>query len=293
MKNQFLYFFFIIVLLLLEVFLGSKLYYSLKQLKNQKLSDSQDQFVAYVRVKNEIKTIEACLNSIDGAFDRIVIIHSNEPDDGSVDFMNKWCTKKRACEIHEYPHAVIPNNDIRLKGNPKYENTLAAYYEFGLQFFKPEDWLVKIDADQVYIKEELKHTFNLIKRKTKRRDNYLFGILGYNTMPRKGVLMKYKSLPKNGLGFDQYIVKKKYIQGFTQEPYWEKIKIDTLTYHLFKNPHWFHFSKAFKKGYQSTPSDIFPLNKLQPLSKSEKNLYQQKILPVLIQSKSPYADLKY
>ena len=39
---------------------------------------------AYIRVKNEIKTIIPCLDSIDGLFDKIVIIHSNEPDDGSV-----------------------------------------------------------------------------------------------------------------------------------------------------------------------------------------------------------------
>lgn len=46
-------------------------------------------FAAFVRVKDEINTVIPCLNSIDGLFDKIVIIHSNEPDDGSVKAMRK------------------------------------------------------------------------------------------------------------------------------------------------------------------------------------------------------------
>ncbi|MBO7243917.1 MAG: hypothetical protein J6V53_01370 [Alphaproteobacteria bacterium] len=81
---------------------------------------------AYLRVKDEIQTIEACLNSIEGVFDRIVIIHSNEKDDGSVAFMNEWCSKRKECEIHEYPHVVIPSHDKRYGEKFQYENTLAA-----------------------------------------------------------------------------------------------------------------------------------------------------------------------
>ena len=65
---------------------------------------------AYLRVKIEIKTIEACLNSIDGIFDKIVIIHSNEPDDGSIELMNRWCAARNYCEIHEYPYRGIPSH---------------------------------------------------------------------------------------------------------------------------------------------------------------------------------------
>lgn len=69
---------------------------------NQKPEKMKQIVSAYLMVKNEIKTVEACLNSIDGIFDRIVIIHSNEKDDGSIELMNKWCDMRDYCEIHEY-----------------------------------------------------------------------------------------------------------------------------------------------------------------------------------------------
>lgn len=254
---------------------------------------AEPQFVAFVRVKNEIKTIHACLDSIDGIFDRIVIIHSNEPDDGSVAFMRQWCRPERSCEIHEYPHAVIPANDRRIKENPKWENTLAAYYEFGLKFFNPEDWVVKIDADQIYITETLRQTIQSLKRTLIGRDKYLLGLWGYNTLPRQGTLLKYKATPKNGLEFDHYIVKRKHIMGFEQKPYYEQIKLKKLKRHRIRKGHWFHFSKSYKKNYQRTPSDQVPLDKLTTLSAFEKGLYQQHILPLLINTQSPYARLRY
>ncbi|MBQ3034818.1 MAG: hypothetical protein IJD25_02065, partial [Alphaproteobacteria bacterium] len=97
---------------------------------------------AFLRVKDEIKTIEPCLNSIDGVFDKVVIIHSNEKDDGSIAFMNEWCSKRKECEIHEYPHAVVPSHDKRYKSKVPFENTLVAYNNFGLSFFEPEEWVV-------------------------------------------------------------------------------------------------------------------------------------------------------
>ena len=70
---------------------------------------------AFVRVKNEINTVIPCLNSIDGLFDKIVIIHSNEPDGGSVKAMRKWCKWRFNCHIYEYPHAVYPAHTTNQK----------------------------------------------------------------------------------------------------------------------------------------------------------------------------------
>ncbi len=50
---------------------------------------------AFIRIKNEINTIEACLNSIKDVFDKIVIIHSNEPDDGMNKLAHQWYEKKK------------------------------------------------------------------------------------------------------------------------------------------------------------------------------------------------------
>ena len=180
--------------------------------------------VAYLRVKDEIKTIEACLNSIDGVFDRIVIIHSNEKDDGSIAFMNDWCQQRSSCEIHEYPHAVIPSHDKKYNESVPYENTLAAYNEFGLQFFSPKEWVVKIDADKVYLTERLKEFVTMIK--LPENDGKHFSLKGYNTFPYKDYLVKYRSIPINGLNGDSYVIQRKNFLKFSQNSYFERVKFD-------------------------------------------------------------------
>ena len=82
---------------------------------------------AYIRVKDEINTIDACLKSIEGIFDRVVIIHSNEKDDGTVDFINEWCKLHSNYEVYEYPYSVIPSHDKMYLGEFDNKNTLAAY----------------------------------------------------------------------------------------------------------------------------------------------------------------------
>lgn len=252
----------------------------------------EGEFVAFVRVKNEIKTILPCLESIYPAVDHIVIIHSNEKDDGTVDVMRKWCQKHLRCEIHEYPHFVIPANDPRLKNNPNPQNTLAAYYEFGLQFFRPEDWVVKIDADQIYFTPILKATLTTIKKKTATNDRFLFGTWGYNTFPRQGKLVKFKEKPNNGIELDHYVIKRKYISGYSQERYWEKLKSDTLTNYLFEQSHWFHFAKTYKKGYTQIAADDVPKDLTLPLSKKEIILYNLLVQPLLKRTNSPYQNLR-
>ncbi|MBR4927463.1 MAG: hypothetical protein IKY98_03960 [Alphaproteobacteria bacterium] len=183
---------------------------------------STAKFAAFIRVKDEIKTVIPCLNSIDGLFDKIVIIHSNEPDDGSVKAMNKWCNKRSYCHIYEYPHTVYGSHTANQK-EIKYENSLASYYNFGLDKFDPEEYVVKIDADQIYIKPHLKETLDLIRKKDKENDFISYGMKGYNTYPYKGKLVKYKSTPKNG-GDDSFIIKRKYMENFYNATYFEKLK---------------------------------------------------------------------
>ena len=165
---------------------------------------------AFLRVKDEIKTIEACLNSIDGVFDRIVIIHSNEKDDGSVAVMKKWCAQRSECEIHEYPHKVIPSHDKQYRQGVAYENTLAAYNNFGLNFFEPEEWVVKIDADQVYIKDRLTEYVNFVR--TQGEDNVKYFFIGYNSFAWNNYFVKYAAPQMNGKAGDSYFVKRKNIE---------------------------------------------------------------------------------
>ena len=245
---------------------------------------------AFLRVKNEIKTIEACLNSIDGVFDKIVIIHSNEKDDGSVAFMNKWCSKRKECEIHEYPFAVVPSHDQRyVQKTVPYENTLAAYNNFGLKFFEPEEWVVKIDGDQVYIKDRLEKAVAFIKTKANPGKGY--GLCGYNTFNWKGYFVKFKNTPINGKGGDSFIVKRKYISDFYQMRNFEAISLKTNDRtHVLKEPVWFHFMKSLKLRGVIRKTDDASVDEVAFLDEDEKRLFNENILPYL--ENSPYRGLK-
>lgn len=242
---------------------------------------------AYIRVKNEIKTIEACLNSIDGVFDKIVIIHSHEKDDGSIAFMNKWCQERKYCEIHEYPYDVIPSHDARYKHDVNHKNTFAAYYNFGLQFFQPEEWVVKIDADQVYIKPKLEEFLQQFKNGT-ANSHKIYGLTGYNTFVLKDQLIKYRNLEING-GSGSFIIKRKNILHFKQHKYYEVLETNK-TYALSSPPVWFHFQKNLKSNGKIRELSEVNTEEIIPLSIEEKTLFEEYIRPLLINS--PYYKIR-
>lgn len=247
---------------------------------------------AFFRVKNEIKTIEAALNSIDGVFDHIVIIHSNEPDDGSVAVMQKWCAARLICEIHAYPHVVFPSHDSRYQsGDYRLENTLAAYYEFGLSFFEPDEWVMKLDGDQVYLTDQLKKTIAYVKEHHETEENTRFGMRGYNTYPYRGRLVKYK-ISHNG-GGDAFFMRRDKIKGFSQNRFYETLNtVNGLKTRILPGLHWFHFMKTLKMQGVTRPTDDALEEERLPLSDAEWTLYKELILPLLEKARSPYADLK-
>ncbi len=246
---------------------------------------------AYLRVKDEINTIEATLNSIDGLFDHIVIIHSNEPDDGSVAFMKKWCRQRIYCEIHEYPYAVIPAYDIRYRnGEASPRNRLSAYYNFGLQFFEPTEWIVKIDADQVYIRSQLKKTIEYIR--TESKDSYKYGIMGYNTYLHNGRLVKNASQPING-GWDSFIVQRKDIIGFIQKEYWEQLKsYENIKTIILPEMHWFHYKKILQSNGVVRLNELAEPNADLNLTRKERQIYEREIKG-LIPQYSKYYNIQY
>lgn len=251
-------------------------------------------FSAFLRVKNEINTIEACLNSIETVFDRIVIIHSNEKDDGTNALMAKWCAKRVHCEIHEYPYEVIPQHDPRLKGRVDPKNTLAAYYNFGLGFFHPEEWIVKIDADQIYMTEKLKQALGKIKSKIKENDRYHFFLTGWDTFVKKDELVLNKERPLKGIDKDQFIVKQKYLYFFKQGEFWEKGVFEKLKHVVFFEPVFFHFAdkKYMENDYKYIRTDDLSPSFIKPLNKRQIKEYNKYILPLLIKTNSPFKNLK-
>lgn len=250
---------------------------------------AKDKVAAFLRVKDEIKTIEATLTSIDGIFDKIVIIHSNEKDDGSIALMNRWCKKRKYCEIHEYPYPVISSHSE--KYNKKYpkESSLAAYYNFGLQFFEPEEWVVKIDADQVYISDKLKKFVDNLHLYDDKE--IYFGLYGYNTFKWKEYLVKYKPLPFNGQNGDSFVLKRKYFANFKQHRFYEKTILNQPLKNIINHePVWFHFMTTLKSDGKILKNDELEESKVLFLNEDEKALFNEKIRPLLINS--PYRDIK-
>ena len=254
-------------------------------------SAPQEKISAFLRVKDEIKTIEACLNSIDGVFDRIVIIHSIEKDDGSIALMRKWCKDRSYCEIYEYPYEVIPSHDARYARRVLHENTLAAYYNFGLTFFEPEEWVVKIDGDQVYIKKELQKFVQMIREIN--AENLVLFMKGYNSFVRKGQLVLQKDIPINGLDKDHFAIKRKNLLPFKQGKFWEKFSLkdkQALNFSYYSNEVWFHFKKGIKTNFTFIKNDDVKKRDILPLDEKAQRLFNMEIRPLL--KNSPYFDVK-
>ena len=247
---------------------------------------------AFLRVKNEIKTVISTLDSIDGLFYRIVIIHSNEKDDGSVAAMHEWCDKRKYCEIYEYPHAVLPaGHKDYLTGKWKRENSLAAYYDFGLEKFSPEEYVVKIDGDQIYIKPRLKAFIDTIKRNDAITDKIRYGFRGYNTFSWHNRLVFLKGHTVNG-GEDHFVLKRKYIKPFAQMARYELMQCaDGLRLKMMSDLYWFHYMKQLR-GYKTEDKEKVSQEETQPLNEKELELYKKYILPLLKKNNSPYQNLK-
>ncbi len=253
--------------------------------------DKPAKIAAYIRVKNEVNTIEATLKSIDGLFDKIVIIYVDELDDGTIAIMKDWCGKHSECEMHAYPHTVVPGRNPRYYQNQvPFENSLAAYYMFGLQFFEPKDWVVRIDGDQIYIREQLAKTLNFIRHEANPKAHY--GMTGYNTYVHDNKLVKYGLRPING-GSDSFIIQRRFIESFIQTPRFEVMRTTkNLPMIDLDGLHWFHYMKHLKSDDTVRPLTQARPDEVAPLTPVERALYEKAIVP-LIPETSPYKYIEF
>ncbi len=258
---------------------------------NNAFALEDDKFGAFIRFKNEIEVLPAMLDSIDGVFDHIVMIYSIEKDDGSIKYATKWCEDRKNCEIYGYPYVV--NQVAFKKGDLPKEYSLEAYYNFGLQFFDDDEYVVKIDADQIYITENLRKIFSKIKSE---KDNIktMYGIMGYNTFVWKSNLYLFSPIPYNGMPFDHFIVKKENIKTFLNSLFWETIAVDRteMKYHSFDEICWFHFKNDDKThtGVKDISEIAEKFKKL--LTVDQASEFEKYIRPLLIKHNSEYKDLK-
>lgn len=71
---------------------------------------------AFIRVKNEAVTLEACLNSIKDVIKKGVIAHHKlspgEKDDGTVEIIKKFIAENPGYKEAYYPYELIPPNSL-------------------------------------------------------------------------------------------------------------------------------------------------------------------------------------
>ncbi|WP_104697712.1 MULTISPECIES: glycosyltransferase [unclassified Helicobacter] len=115
---------------------------------------------AFIRVYNEEKTLKQSLDSIIPAISRGIIVYSGCTD-RSKSIIEDFCEKNTGFICAFYPHEVASVNCTKEERQSK--KSLSDYYNFALSFIPQGDWLIKIDADQIYDAEKLKKSFYLVK----------------------------------------------------------------------------------------------------------------------------------
>lgn len=131
-----------------------------KYIKNNGGRDSIEPW-AFIRVRNEIVTIDSCLKSILPAIKKGVIGY-NDCDDGTEEYIIEFCKQNSGFIPAKFPYSV----DARYESKEQIEITkknLAEYYNYVLSFIPKNEWLIKIDCDHVYNAEKLKKLFYLPK----------------------------------------------------------------------------------------------------------------------------------
>ena len=75
--------------------------------------------------------------------------------------IRNFCEKNSGFKAFEYPYQVAQCTHKR--SEREYKKGLADYYNFALSFIPQDEWLCKIDVDQIYDAKKLKDTFSLPK----------------------------------------------------------------------------------------------------------------------------------
>ncbi|WP_172402279.1 hypothetical protein [Helicobacter sp. 13S00401-1] len=115
---------------------------------------------AFIRVCNEIPTLKVSLESI--AFLERGIIAYNDCTDGSKEVILEFCKQHEGFKAYEYPYHVKP---IKQEGRSfgKDYKELYEYYNFALDKIPKDEWLLKIDVDQIYLQDITEESFKYVE----------------------------------------------------------------------------------------------------------------------------------
>ena len=137
---------------------------SVKDRLNDKQNKEYIEPWAFIRVSNEIKTLETSLKSIVPTFKKGVIGY-NDCTDGSEEVILSFCKNNPGFIPFKYTYNVRPPKTGKEIINFPYEESLAGYYNKVLEFIPKGEWFMKIDVDHFYFQDILKHSFSLPKSK--------------------------------------------------------------------------------------------------------------------------------
>lgn len=116
---------------------------------------------AYIRVKNEIATIDACLSSILPVIKKGVIGY-NDCDDGSEEYILEFCKKNSGFIPYKYPYEIFGFDDPRLFEEKCDDRNKFYYYSNEvLKLIPKNEWIIKIDCDHIFDREKLENLMYL------------------------------------------------------------------------------------------------------------------------------------
>lgn len=118
---------------------------------------------AFIRVRNEIVTIDSSLKSILPVIKKGVIGY-NDCDDGTEEYILEFCKQNKGFIPVKFPYSVDATYETRKKElkNTNKKN-LAEYYNYVLSFIPNDEWLIKIDCDHIYNYKKLQKIMYLPK----------------------------------------------------------------------------------------------------------------------------------
>lgn len=256
--------------------------------------------IGFLRLYNEENTVIPCLMSVIDMFDKIVLIYS-DIEDSSLTLVNNYI-KENFLEdkiiISRYPHKVYTQNSPMYYKDFKYENSLAAYYEYGYNICRKftkfrNGYIAKIDADQIYINNCFNEIEEIMKKEKYSIIVNSYG--GYNCYVNGN---KYVILYRKNLGYingnerDHLCIpfeicrKVKFCMYINKDHAYELMFIPhrnhMYTIKQYDKIMWFHFNRKIQlaKG------------EMHPLSAEQYKEYTEKVYPILQKANSAYTKLK-
>lgn len=130
---------------------------------------------AFIRVKDEMRTLPACLNSITPTINKGVIAYNPSNNLEEERFILDFCKQHNGFIPFKYNHDIIPANSREYLSSTDKNRHLDTYYNAAFNLIPDGEWFIKIDADHIY---DTKRLLQLLSLPTK--DNQVISIARLN-----------------------------------------------------------------------------------------------------------------